>query len=240
MATAKQMEANRTNAKKSTGPRTKSGKSRAAINARRHNLTGQVSLMPAEDLAAHDAFCHELVESLHPATPMERQLAQSIASDQWRLNRMRAIEDNLLSLGYFTGASTLDTNHPEIKAAAVAAQVFAQDPRQFQLLSLYIQRTSREIHRNMELLRRLQTERQATRTAALHEATRFKSFCEQQGVAYTPATFADYHAEIKGAKPQIGFDFSTEQIDTFALHQRLTKPPASLRLDLRNLETQAA
>ena len=185
MATPKQIEANRTNAKKSTGPRTKPGKARAAINARRHNLTGQVSLMPAEDLAAHDAFCHEIVESLHPATPMERHLAQSIASDQWRLNRMRAIEDNLFSLGYFTGVSTLTTDHPQIRAAAVAAQIFAEDPHQFQMLSLYIQRASREIHRNLGVLRQLQAERRATRTEALAEAARLERACQERKTSYS-------------------------------------------------------
>ena len=36
----KQLEANRRNAQRSTGPRTGEGKKVSALNARRHNLTG--------------------------------------------------------------------------------------------------------------------------------------------------------------------------------------------------------
>ena len=35
-----------------TGPRTEAGKKRTRFNALRHGLTGQIVVMPAEDLAA--------------------------------------------------------------------------------------------------------------------------------------------------------------------------------------------
>jgi len=228
MATPKQIEANRNNARKSTGPRTEEGKARACLNARRHNLTGQVTLMPAEDLAAHDAFCRDLAESLNPSTPMERQLAQSIASDQWRLNRMRAIEDNLLSLGLFDGVDDIDTDHPQIDAAVAAARVFAEDPHRFQLLSLYIQRTSREIHRNMELLHRLQSDRRAARLEALAEASNLRQVCEERKVPYSAL-----RADITGEKPAIGFDFSPAEIEAFRVHDRWSKRPVPLLPPLR-------
>jgi hypothetical protein len=155
MATEKQILANRGNAKKSTGPKTEEGKLRTSLNAMRHGLTGQVTLMPEEDRKAFKQFCDEIVASFNPATPMERQIVHSIAADNWRLNRMRAMEDNILALGHSTPAAEAETGHPEIHAAVTAARVYSDDPQQFQLLSLYIQRTNREIHRSLKLLQDL-------------------------------------------------------------------------------------
>src|SRR5437016_6219086 len=96
-ATQKQLEANRQNAKKSTGPRTPQGKIRSSLNALRHGLTGQVSTMPVEDRVAFDKFTTELCQSYQPEGPLETQIAQSIAEDEWRLNRARAIENNVIA-----------------------------------------------------------------------------------------------------------------------------------------------
>ena len=165
MPTAKQLTANRRKALKSTGPRTVAGKSRAALNARRHGLTGQVAHMPAEDRADHDAFCLQFVDTLNPVTPIERELTQSIASGHWRLNRIRAFGDKIVAL--------VDHSH------------------QFGLLTLYLQRTSRQVQRNMRLLNQLQTDR---RTSA--------------GTRTNPSL----HDEIKGDNPEIGFEFENAEI----------------------------
>jgi len=222
MATAKQIAANRTNAKKSTGPKSEDGKQRAKLNALRHGFTGQVNLMPEEDREALNRFCGDL----NPANPMEQQLAQSIAHDHWRLNRMRAIEDNILALGHTRSASEMDAEHPEIHAAITAARVFSEDPHQFQLLTLYIQRTNREIHRNMQLLRELQAERRANRLADLEQAARLKQLLEAKGLPYDPATQPEIRAVITGDPRPMGFVFSSDEIEAFTLHQRLQKQSA--------------
>ena len=51
VATAAQIEANRRNAQKSTGPKTERGKARAKLNAIKHGLTARtiMSVLPQED-----------------------------------------------------------------------------------------------------------------------------------------------------------------------------------------------
>lgn len=52
MATEKQIQANRNNAKKSTGPRTEKGKARVSQNALKHGLLARDAILPGEGHAA--------------------------------------------------------------------------------------------------------------------------------------------------------------------------------------------
>jgi hypothetical protein len=84
MISEKQLAANRRNAQRSPDPRTEEGKKTSPLNARRHNLTGQVTAMTDADRIIHEAFSASIVESLAPEGAMETQLAQRIATDSWR------------------------------------------------------------------------------------------------------------------------------------------------------------
>ena len=86
------------NALLSTGPKTPEGKLRSSINSTRHGLTGRTVVLPNEDHDLYRTFAAEIVESLQPETPIERQLAQTVADTQWRLNRLRSIEEGMFAL----------------------------------------------------------------------------------------------------------------------------------------------
>jgi hypothetical protein len=86
MTTARQMEANRANARKSTGPRTKLGKARASRNARRHGLSIPVLAdaglaKDVEDLARKIVDENPNVSLLEPA--------RDFSEAQVDLNRIR-------------------------------------------------------------------------------------------------------------------------------------------------------
>jgi hypothetical protein len=127
MISEKQLAANRRNAQLSTGARTPDGHARSSMNNLRHGLTGQIAILPTEDREAHDRFCGELIDSFKPETPMEQQLAQSVAEDNWRLNRARAIETNIFALGH-------EGERREIQVALAYARTFKAEANQFQLL----------------------------------------------------------------------------------------------------------
>src|SRR6202012_4412769 len=149
MISEKQLAANRQNAQRSTGPRTAEGKKVSALNARRHNLTGQVTAMTDADRIMHDAFSASIVESLAPEGAMETQLAQRIATDSWRLNRMSAVEDNLFALGHNAKSNETETEDLEIHAALTAAKAFKAESKQLHLITLYEQRINRSIQKNL-------------------------------------------------------------------------------------------
>src|SRR5580698_10793270 len=116
MTSEKQIDANRRNALLSTGATTAAGHNHSRMNAVRHGLTGQVTTMTDEDRAAHDQFSSALLKDLAPEGAMETQLAQRVATDSWRLNRISAIEDNIFALGHSAHSEDIETEHPEIHA----------------------------------------------------------------------------------------------------------------------------
>jgi hypothetical protein len=198
MISEKQLAANRRNAQRSTGPKTEDGKRVAALNARRHNLTGQVTAMTGADRMMHDAFSASIVESLAPEGAMETQIAQRIATDSWRLNRISAVEDNLFALGHNARSDETETDDPEIHAALTAAKVFKEESKQLQLLTLYEQRLNRNIQKNLAILQALQAARQAKREAEMKEAKKLLQLSEMKGLPYQPS--------------KDGFVFSTAEI----------------------------
>ncbi len=188
----KQFEANRRNAQRSTGPKTPEGKTRSSRNNLRHGLTGQVALLPHEDREIHDAFCNELIESLKPEAPMERELAQSIAEDSWRLNRICAIETNMFALGHYNHQS-------EIQIALADARTFQERAAQFNLLTTYEQRINRNRQRNLKALQELQAQRKAEHEKAMEEAKLLAQESLSNGIPFDPIAN--------------GFEFSFEQVN---------------------------
>jgi hypothetical protein len=63
----------------------------------RHGLTARVVVLPTEDLAAYQRFSAEFLADLAPETFAERQCAQNVIDTQWRLNRVRGLEDGTAS-----------------------------------------------------------------------------------------------------------------------------------------------
>jgi hypothetical protein len=102
MATDKQIEANRRNATRSTGPKTEEGKQAIKGNAWKHGLAAKNMLyspMRHEDHNAFHEMRSELMQSWQPAGLKEEQLVDMIASAYNRMQRLEKIES-----GYMDGA----------------------------------------------------------------------------------------------------------------------------------------
>jgi hypothetical protein len=219
MISDKQLQANRNNAQKSTGPKTVEGRNRSRMNALRHGLTGQVTTMTEEERAAHEQFSQALIRALAPEGAMETQLAQRIATDSWRLNRASAIEDNLFALGLHQNAGQLCPDHEQVDAALTTARVFTQEPHQLQLLTLYEQRLNRALQQNLALLKSLQAARKAQRAEEMIEAANLLQLSEMKGLEYKPS--------------KDGFVFSSSEIHSWLDRQQRHRQ--AFRTDFTNL-----
>jgi hypothetical protein len=95
MATIKQIDANRRNAVKSTGPRTPEGKAAVRLNSLRHGLRARTVVLPGENRDEFHQLCDDLEAEWQPRSRTEQFYLEQMAVSQWKLNRMEAGEANL-------------------------------------------------------------------------------------------------------------------------------------------------
>ncbi len=96
MTSQVQSEANRRNALKSTGPKSKKGKGRARLNALKHGLRAKDIVLASEDEREFDGLRQALITELGPEGSLEEQLAERIVVCLWRLRRVYPIEAGIL------------------------------------------------------------------------------------------------------------------------------------------------
>lgn len=201
-----------------------SEKQRSEFLGTRDAVTGQVTIQPGEEMQAFDAFVREMVLSLAPETFIERQLAQSYAGYQWRINRSAAIEESMFTLGNIEEiAENLNIQHPEAHNAATNAKTFRRDSDIFARVTLYSQRL---VHQSETILKRLlalQADRKERQQTEMTEAARLYQFHEMHQVAFDPETH--------------GIHATLDQIKAFA--RRRTLQTLALKAEKHNYNRRA-
>jgi len=94
MASQKQIDANRRNALKSTGPKTARGKAALRYNNYRHGLYSALSC-PERDGKELNRFMAEYGDSLKPQTPQEDRLVRDMALAAWNLEHWMQVEKEI-------------------------------------------------------------------------------------------------------------------------------------------------
>ncbi|HWC98693.1 MAG TPA: hypothetical protein VG456_18160 [Candidatus Sulfopaludibacter sp.] len=95
MSSVRQIEANRRNAQKSTGPATNQGKAAIRFNALKSGIDAESMIIPGEDIEKLKTLAAEFADTWKPADAQERELLDQLTDDAWRLRRLRAIEAKL-------------------------------------------------------------------------------------------------------------------------------------------------
>ena len=137
MATAAQVFSNQANAKHSTGPVTPEGKSRASQNATALGLFSASAFIRADEHDAYAEFRANWNARLVPDGPLEETLVGELVQAAWRLRRCTLLETAAQDA---TQAEDLDRMQASIDRARATAQ--------------------RALQRNLNELRRIQTDRQ--------------------------------------------------------------------------------
>ena len=216
MSSQKQIEANRRNAQKSTGPRTESGRRASGINAYKHGLTGQLFLMTAEEAEAHERYTASMLQDLKPVGAMEETLARSVADSHWRLNRAVIIENNIFAAEAFddeaiaareAAKSGVESRFNDVNRARSAVTSFLHDPHRFQLLTVYEARLHRKAQADLRQLRELQAARRIAETQAQEaaEPARTTPLPQPQPEPANPAPVATQTIDLENLNAPNGF-----------------------------------
>jgi len=97
VASIRKIEANRRNAKRSTGPTTEAGKAIVGQNHRTHGLHSGVPVPGSEDAAGYNAVLAAYEARFQPANALESALVRQAASAEWRLRRIVRIETGMFA-----------------------------------------------------------------------------------------------------------------------------------------------
>ena len=97
MVSNRQLEANRANARKSSGPKTKKGKARSSRNSTTHGLTASEILIGGENPHEFEQLRRDLVRDFCPQNTIERELVYLLAGYFWRLARVPGLEAALIN-----------------------------------------------------------------------------------------------------------------------------------------------
>jgi hypothetical protein len=98
MTSYRQINANRRNAFKSTGPKTEAGKQVSRCNAVRHGLTAETVIGALEDAEDYRGFEAAITADYDAQSAVERELVLRLSSLLWRLRRATTIETGLFEI----------------------------------------------------------------------------------------------------------------------------------------------
>ena len=97
MTTAAQIVANRKNAKRSTGPRTREGKTASSRNALKHGLTAETYILPGEDPHKYEMLRQQVFDEINPNSLIAQMLTERLTGLLWRLRRASTFEASLFA-----------------------------------------------------------------------------------------------------------------------------------------------
>src|SRR5580698_700996 len=92
MATARQIQANRANALKSTGPKTPEGKQISSKNAALRSLLAGTVVLKGESLRRFNDLAASLILQFQPRNSAETSLVHTMTAARWRLLRIWGIQ----------------------------------------------------------------------------------------------------------------------------------------------------
>jgi len=188
MASEAQIQANRANSRKSTGPRTADGKAAVAQNAVKHGLRAEQVVIKGEDPREFESYRDEMLGELAPNGALESVLAERAVGLAWRLRRAEQLQaevfDTMLDEEEHSPVRKL-TRSMWAKAAGEGAsalgRVATRDFGHAQVLyrlGMYERRIEHSLYKTLNELQKLRLVREIDETqgnhrqAALDAATR--------------------------------------------------------------------
>jgi len=148
MASQAQIDANRRNAQRSTGPKTAEGKAAVSRNALKHGLRSEIYNQPAQHPEVYEQVLADLIAEHRPQTMTEEFYVERMALCIDKLVWLEAVQNECLY-------GTLPTRNSDIREEKALNIYWNQQ-----------ERLERAFDRALAALRKLQKERRTSQVAA--------------------------------------------------------------------------
>jgi hypothetical protein len=149
MATIHQIDANRLNARKSTGPRSAHGKAASSRNALKSGIDAQSQVIRGEKPEDLDALAAEYLDRFQPSTPEQRLYVDTLVRDDWQLRRLAKVDAQIWEY-QITNFFSPDDDAP-------LGHAFANGDRHFERLQRRLNATERSYKSALRELQQLQS-----------------------------------------------------------------------------------
>ena len=160
MATPAQIEANRRNAQKSTGPKTAQGRAVVSLNGLRHGLRAETAVLPFEDPAEFAKLKQELEAEFRPQGIREQLVFDDLVLAAWRLERARIYDTAVQARLFLSTHGRIQTAHGPTSTMHSLGVMLAKDAREKKTLEYVMRmegRFRRAYQQAVKELERLQT-----------------------------------------------------------------------------------
>jgi hypothetical protein len=118
----KKIEANRRNAKKSTGPKTEEGKARSAMNSIKYGIYSDKYLIKDESYEEFDNYRRKILKCLNPTNAVLFDMATHVVSNGWEYQRCTLLESKILNSKSLKHDAERKENNEEPKQIIVSWQ----------------------------------------------------------------------------------------------------------------------
>jgi hypothetical protein len=118
----RKIEANRRNAKKSTGPKTEEGKARSAMNSIKYGIYSDKYLIKDESYEEFDNYRRKILKCLNPTNAVLFDMATHVVSNGWEYQRCTLLESKILNSKSLKHDAERKENNEEAKQIIVSWQ----------------------------------------------------------------------------------------------------------------------
>jgi hypothetical protein len=196
MSTNKQIDANRENAQKSTGPSSADGLKRSSLNSTTHGFTGQTLVLSAAEQAPYEAFVQQMRQEFNPCTAESRELLQNYTDLRWSIQQITVQQNNILAIMNVITQHHIDTDDLAGMDAALEPHT-----RRLKILGTYEQRRRRAAKETLTEFNKVEQEHYNAQQEHLRAAADAHQDFQKLGQTWDPKEF--------------GFVCSLQQIEQF-------------------------
>jgi len=158
-----QLNANRENAKHSTGPQSQETKQKVRMNALKHGYSGHIVMMADHEREPFLNHLEKFRSEYNPKGITEEVLVQSLCDISWSMQQMRAQSANIMALmgsEPVPGERSAETDYALAQAMSVGDNL-----KNLNLLGIYENRKARLFNATRRELVQVQAERRAKEKA---------------------------------------------------------------------------